>query len=47
MVTKYMFSENFSYLTITVHDIQPGERQTDGQPSLSNRVPFDPFGTEP
>ncbi|XP_063626702.1 adenylate cyclase type 10-like isoform X2 [Cydia splendana] len=38
-------------LAITVREIQPGDRRTDGrtdgQRSLSNRVPFYPLGTEP
>ncbi|CAH0399507.1 unnamed protein product [Chilo suppressalis] len=33
---EYIICENFNYLAITVHEIQPGDRQTDGERSLSN-----------
>lgn len=39
---RYIICKNFNYMTITVHEIQRGVRQTDGQQSLSNRVPL-PF----
>lgn len=42
--------ENFNYLTVAVHKIQSGDRQTDrqtnGQLSFSNRVPFFGNGTQ-
>jgi hypothetical protein len=39
-----LICENFNCLAIAVLEIQPGDRQTDGQRSLSNRDPFLPFG---
>ena len=36
--------EGFRFLAVTVYEIQPGDRQTDRQQSLSKRVPFLPFG---
>ncbi|KAL0895546.1 hypothetical protein ABMA27_011649, partial [Loxostege sticticalis] len=36
----YIISENFNCLAITVHEIQPGDRRTDRQRSLMNRVSF-------
>ncbi|CAD0206616.1 unnamed protein product [Chrysodeixis includens] len=36
-------TEIISFLAITVYRIQPGDRQTDRQRRLSNRVPFYPL----
>ena len=42
---KYIICKNVNFLTFMVHEIQPDDRRTNGQRSLSNRVLVLPYGT--